>query len=97
MLAIAGVAWPAFQCYQLLSERQLLTTIQISQIRPFEDSGKLRNSLDAVARETAVLAGKGNPNAKLIVDELARRGVTISPANAVNPSASPGAPPTPEK
>jgi hypothetical protein len=46
----------------------------------------LRTSLDSLARETALLAEKGNPGAKLIVGELARRGVTINP-NATPPTA----------
>ena len=79
LLVIAGVAWPFFQCYQLINEKQALATVFSNQNRPFEDSTKLRNSLDAIARDTALLASKGNPSAKLIVDELARRGVTINP------------------
>ena len=86
LLVLAGVAWPTFQCYQLINEKQALATVHTNQNKPFEDSGKLRNSLDAIARDTALLASKGNPSAKLIVDELARRGVTI------NPSATPPAP-----
>ncbi len=78
-LVIAAVAWPAFQCYQLVNERQGLATVHANQIRQFEDASKLRTSLDSLARETAILADKGNPGAKLIVGELARRGVTINP------------------
>jgi len=80
LLVLAGVAWPAFQCYQLINEKQALATVHTNQNKPFEDSGKLRNSLDGIARDTALLASKGNPGAKLIVDELARRGVTINPS-----------------
>ena len=86
LLAVIAVAWPAFQCYQLVNEKQALATVFGNQTRPFDDSGKLRTSLEGIARETALLAAKGNPSAKLIVDELARRGVTI------NPSAQPSAP-----
>ena len=82
LLVIAGVAWPAFQCYQLINERQTLVTIHSNQNRQFEDSTKLRNSLDGIARDTALLANRGNPGAKLIVDELARRGITINPTGA---------------
>ena len=89
LLVIAGVAWPAFQCYQLIGERQTLVTINSNQNRQFEDSGKLRASLDGIARDTAMLANRGNANAKLIVDELARRGVTINPSSAAG---TPGAP-----
>jgi len=79
LLVVGAVAWPAFQCYQLWNEKQALATVQSNQNRPFEDAGKVRGSLDALARETALLADKGNPGAKLIVGELARRGVTINP------------------
>ena len=79
LLAIGAVAWPAFQCYQLVSEKQALTPVFGNQSRQVEDSTKLRNSLDALARETALLADTGNAGAKFIVSELARRGVTINP------------------
>jgi hypothetical protein len=79
LLVVAAVAWPAFQCYQLVIERQGLATVYGNQARQHEDAGKLRTSLDSLARETAILAEKGNPSAKLVVGELARRGVTINP------------------
>jgi hypothetical protein len=87
LLGVAAIAWPAFQCYQLVNEKQALATVFGNQAKPFEDSGKLRSSLDGLIRETALLAGKGHAGAKLIVDELARRGVTVSP------DAPPGEPP----
>ena len=46
---------------------------------PDSGLGKLRSSLDALARETAILADRGNAGARLIVDELRKRGVTINP------------------
>ncbi len=79
LLVVAAAAWPAFQCYQLVIEKQALATVSGNQTRQFEDAGKLRTSLDSLARETALLAEKGNPGAKLIIGELARRGVTINP------------------
>ena len=86
LLVIAGGAWSAFQCYQLVIEKQGLATVYGNQARPYEEAGKLRSSLDALARETAILADKGNPGAKLIIGELAKRGVTINP-NAPPPTA----------
>jgi hypothetical protein len=79
LLVVAGVAWPAFQCYQLVVEKQALALVYTNQARQFDDAGKLRTALDNLARETAVLADKGNPGAKLIIGELAKRGVTINP------------------
>ena len=79
LLLIAAVVWPAFQCYQLINEKQGLATVYTNQTQPYENAGKLRASLDNLARETAVLADKGNPGAKMIIGELAKRGVTINP------------------
>ena len=87
LVVIAVGAWSAFQCYQLVNEKQALANAFGNQSRQFEDAGKLRTSLDALARETALLADKGNPGAKLIIGELARRGVTINP----NPPPAPAA------
>ena len=90
LLVLGAVAWPAFQCYQLANEKQAIATIFGNQIRQFDDSGKLRNSLDGLARDTALLAAKGNASAKLIVDELARRGVTIDPSKQPSAPAKAG-------
>jgi hypothetical protein len=87
LLVVGAVAWPAFQFYQMVNEKQALATVFENQTRQFEDSGKLRGSLEGLARETAQLAAKGNPSARLLVDQLARRGVNI------NPGAQPSAPP----
>ena len=79
LLVIAGVAWSTFQCLQLVNEKQALATLHTNQTRQYEEATKLRTTLDSLARETAVLADKGNPGAKLIIGELAKRGVTINP------------------
>jgi hypothetical protein len=85
LVVIAAAAWSAFQCYQLVNEKQGLAAVHANQARQFEDAGKLRASLDSLARETAILADKGNPGAKLIIGELAKRGVTINPNAAPTP------------
>jgi hypothetical protein len=87
LFIIAGVAWSAFQCYQLVIEKQGLATVHNNQTRQYDDATKLRTTLDSLARETAILAEKGNPGAKLIIGELAKRGVTINPNAA--PTATP--------
>jgi hypothetical protein len=79
LLVLATVTWFAFQCVQLVREKEALATAFANQGKQFEDSAKMRGSLDAIARDTALLAAKGNAGAKLVVDELARRGVTINP------------------
>jgi hypothetical protein len=82
LLAIGSNAWFAFQATQLMAERQLLRQSRQAQDAQVEQSRKLRESLDALARDTLRLAERGNPGAKLIVDELRNRGVTINPEQA---------------
>lgn len=78
LVTFVAVVWAAFQCYQLVNEKDALATVFGNQIRQHENATKLRTSLDTIARETKLLAEQGNGGAKLIVDELARRGVSIS-------------------
>lgn len=79
LLAAAVVAWTGFQTLQLWRERDALAATRLSQERPLENSKKLREQLDTIAKETQLLANKGNAGARLIVDELKKRGVTINP------------------
>ncbi len=89
LLALSFVAWLAFQAMQQVSERQQLMQAQ-TNLEPQEQAAtKLRASLDALAVATAGLAAQGNPNARVIVEELRKRGVTINPAAAAQPTAPP--------
>jgi len=79
ILALSVTGWAAFQMTQLLRERDSLDVARSSQERPMENSKKLRDQLDGLARDTQLLANKGNASARLIVDELKKRGITINP------------------
>ena len=72
--------WLGFQSVQLLGERQQLATLRAAQNPQVEAAGKVRASLDTVATATAQLAESGNANARTIVEELRKRGITINPA-----------------
>jgi len=91
LLALAVVLWPAYQAVQLNKERQNLATVFANQKTQYDTAVKLRTSLDTVARDTATLASNGNADAKLIVQELAKRGITI------NPNAPAAEPPTADR
>lgn len=77
-LAIAG--WLGFQAYQGVVERDALQLAHAQQQQAVDSAAKLRSSLDALAADTQRLATAGNPNARLLVDELRKRGVTINPS-----------------
>ena len=78
LASLALVGWLGFQTWQLYGERQALQAGYASQQQTVENSSKLRASLDAIAADTQRLADSGNPNAKILVDELRKRGITIS-------------------
>ncbi|MGD9944626.1 MAG: hypothetical protein AB7S98_15435 [Burkholderiaceae bacterium] len=82
----------AYQTYQLWIEGDALRAAHVAQQQTVDNSARLRNSLDAIAADTRRLADSGNASARLIVDELRRRGVTINsaaPAAAAPPAAKP--------
>ena len=80
LASLALLGWSGFQSIQLFKERQALQAAYASQQQTVDNAAKLRASLDAIAADTQRLADSGNANAKLLVDELRKRGITISTA-----------------
>ena len=85
LLALAFVAWLGFQATQQWMERQQLTLAQATLEPQEQAANKLRASLEAVATSTARLAAAGNVNARVIGEELRKRGVTINAPGASAP------------
>jgi len=79
LLATALLTWFGFQTYQLASERQQLIQLRAGLDVQVEAAGTVRASLDTVAGATANLAEGGNVNARILVAELRKRGITINP------------------
>lgn len=79
VLALALAGWFLFQSVQLMHERAAMREAIANQEKQMQESKKLRDSLDTIPKGTAALADAGNPNARLIVDELKKRGITITP------------------
>ena len=78
LLTLAFVVWFGFQTVHLVREWRQLNLAQ-STLQPQEQNAtKLRASLDGVATSTANLAAAGNGNARVVVEELRKRGVTIN-------------------
>ena len=79
LLALAVVGWFAFQTVQLWREQQQLEVMKVGLLPQEQAAAKLRASLDEVATATAKLAAGGNSNARVIVEQLRSRGITIDP------------------
>lgn len=78
-LAVALVAALSHQAYLLSRDAMRLTQAQTQQLPVLDKARQVRDALDKLAAQTQRLADAGNPNAKLIVDELRKRGITINP------------------
>ncbi len=79
LLAAAWTLWAVFQMFMLMQEGKTLKGLVASQEPTVQQAQKVRGQLDSIAAKTQVLANGGNPGAKLIVDELRKRGITINP------------------
>ncbi len=77
LVTLSLFTWIAFQTVMLFKERTTLQSVRQNQEKTVQDSIKLRNQLDSIAKGTAALARSGNAGAKTIVEELRKRGVTI--------------------
>ncbi len=87
LIAIAFLFWTGFQTMQFVWEGSAMSTVYQNQEPLVQSATKVRKSLDTLAKETQKLADQGNPNAKLLVDELKKRGVNIKSAGeAIAPS-----------
>ena len=86
LLALA--VWFGLQTWLLLQEGSNLRNAHAGQQQAVDNATRLRGSLDAVAADTQRLADAGNPNARLLVEELRKRGVTINP-DAAKPADAP--------
>jgi hypothetical protein len=82
LLASALVAMLGFQAYQLLDGRKNLQDLYSSQEEPYAEARRLRVQLDGIAGGTARLAEEGNANARRVVEELSKRGITVKPTAA---------------
>lgn len=75
--------WTGFQSYHLTTERSGLAALRANQDGQVQQAQRVRQSLDQLATETQKLADAGNANARVVVEELRKRGVTINrPAQA---------------
>jgi hypothetical protein len=78
LLAVTYLAWTVFQTTQMISERNALANLRANQEKPIQEAKKFRDRLDTLSRDTQLLANRGNKGASRIVEELRKRGITIT-------------------
>ena len=66
-----------FQTIEVLQARANLNDLYATQEAPLQEAAKVRHQFDAFAAGISELAGEGNTNAKTVIDEMRREGVTL--------------------
>ena len=83
LMALALFLMLGLQTVVLILDRASLMNLGTQQDPTVQQSLKVRQQLDSVARGIARLAEEGDVNAKAIIDDLRRQGITVN-----NPQAS---------
>jgi hypothetical protein len=84
ILLVALVLWFGFQTLQLATERVNLGEARGHQEAAMQESQKLRTQFESLISKTSELANKGHAGAKLVMDELQKRGMTAQ-SEAITP------------
>jgi hypothetical protein len=79
ILLIALVLWFGFQMLQLATERANLSDARGHQEAAMQEAQKLRTQFESLVSKLSELANKGHAGAKLVMDELQKRGMTAQP------------------
>jgi hypothetical protein len=74
---LALIVWFGFQTLELWTERQNYRSAVERQAVRIERLQPMQSAFDALTDDTARLAAAGNPNARLLLDALKKRGVNV--------------------
>ena len=77
LISLSLLSWLAFQGAQLVREQQQLKQAHAGLDAQYQAATKLRAALESLGTATAKLAADGNANARTVVEQLRKRGITI--------------------
>ncbi len=77
ILLLSALAWFGVQVQHLHVLHNSLATARDGQEAALQQAQRMREALDTLSARTQRLAEAGNANARLVLDELRRRGITI--------------------
>jgi hypothetical protein len=90
ILTLVGLLlWFGFQTLQLLRERTSFGLAKESQDVAIQESQKIQSQFQTIMTKTAELAAKGHPGAKMVIEELRKRGVGLAPENKASEKPEP--------
>ena len=76
---VSLILWFGFQAFQLVRDRSSLRLLKANQETAIQESAKIRTQFQTLMTKTAELAKQGHAGAKMVIDELQKRGVGIAP------------------
>jgi hypothetical protein len=76
---VALLLWFGFQLLQQVRERSNLSAVKANQESAIQESEKIRLQFQGLMTKTVELANQGHAGAKMVVDELQKRGVGVPP------------------
>jgi hypothetical protein len=79
ILLSALVLWFGFQTLQVATERANLGEARGHQEAAMQEAQKLRTQFESLISKTSELANKGHAGAKLVMEELQKRGMGSQP------------------
>ena len=85
LLALGILGTTILPTIRLLAEQQALKNTAAEQVTLLANAYKIRTAADSLFSKTQALADKGNQNARIVVEALKQRGLTINP-NAQTPA-----------
>lgn len=76
---VALLLWFGFQLLQQVRERSNLSAVKANQESAIQESEKIRLQFQGLMTKTVELANQGHAGAKMVVDELQKRGIGVPP------------------
>jgi len=83
---VALLLWFGFQSVQLWRERGNLNGVKVNQESAIQESEKIRLQFQGLMTKTSELANQGHVGAKLIIEELQKRGIGVPPGPGSKPA-----------
>ena len=79
---VSLILWFGFQTFQLVGDRSSLRQLKANQETAIQETAKIRTQFQTLVTKTAELAKQGHAGAKMVIDELQKRGVGVAPDEA---------------
>ena len=86
---VSLILWFGFQAFQLVRDRSGLRLLKANQETAIQESAKIRTQFQTLMTKTAELANQGHAGAKMVIDELQKRGVGVGVAPEEKPAEKP--------